>query len=300
MFKRNSILALVATLLVVGACTDEAPLVTKALAQETSHSNKVLTGDQSLTIDAIKSQLEKKLPGIKIGSIEPSPKDGIFQVFYNGQILYVSDDARFIFTGNLLGLSDTGPVNLTEEAMAVKAAELAPQRAKVIAAIDEKDMVVFKAKEEKYKITVFTDVDCAFCRKLHKEVPDLNANGVTVRYLAFPRAGVGSSAYDKLVSVWCADDRQLAMNNAKLKRQFSPKSCVNPVASQYELTREFGLSGTPALILSDGELIAGYAPHDELIKHLESKGDNESEEKAESKPAQKKTASDEESATTGR
>jgi len=106
---------------------------------------------------------------------------------------------------------------------------------------------------------------------LHKEVPQLNAAGITVRYLAFPRAGLGSSAHKKLVSVWCAKDRQVAMNNAKLKRQFTDASCANPLDSHYQLTRQFGLSGTPALILSDGELISGYVPHEELVKHLESK-----------------------------
>ena len=211
------------------------------------------------------------MPGIEVSSIEPSPKEGLYQVFYSGQVLYVSDDGEFIFTGNLLGFSDKGPVNHTEAAIAAQAEAMSPQRASVIAQIKEEDMVVFKAEDEQYAITVFTDVDCAYCRKLHKEIPALNASGVTVRYMAFPRAGVGSSAYDKLVSVWCAEDKQLAMDNAKLKRQFSAKSCANPVASQYKLTRDFGLSGTPALILPDGELIAGYLPSDRLLGHLKSK-----------------------------
>jgi len=272
MTKKISTLVLLASMFAVSACSDNSPLVSKAIAETPTSVNKKQNA-VALSPEAIKIILEEKLPGIEVSSIEPSPKEGIFQVFYNGQILYITDDGGFVFTGNLLGLIENGPVNLTEEAMMLKSSELAPERAKVIAAISEKDMVVFKAKDEKYVISVFTDVDCAYCRKLHKEVPQLNASGVTVRYLAFPRAGIGSSAYDKLVSVWCADDKQQAMNNAKLKRQFSPKSCTNPVASQYQLTRKFGLSGTPALLLSDGELIAGYAPHDELIKHLESKAE---------------------------
>ena len=225
----------------------------------------------ALAPEAIKVLLEEKLPGIEISSIEPSPKEGLYQVFYNGQVLYVSDDGEFLFTGNLLGFSDKGPVNHTEAAIAAQAEAMSPLRAAKIAEIKEDDMVVFKAQDEQFAITVFTDVDCAYCRKLHKEIPALNANGVTVRYMAFPRAGVGSSAYDKLVSVWCSDDKQLAMDNAKLKRQFSDKSCANPVASQYKLTRDCGLSGTPALILPDGELIAGYLPSDKLVGHLKNK-----------------------------
>jgi len=253
-----------------------------ASCSESSESNKqsgdkiepasqLVSGKVELTAEAIKDLLEAKLQGIEITSVEASPKEGFYQAFYGGQILYISVDGQFLFTGNLLGLSGDSPVNHTEAATIAKAAELAPARAATIAAIKEDDMVIFKAEKEEYAITVFTDVDCAYCRKLHKEVPQLNAKGITVRYLAFPRAGVGSSAYDKLVSVWCADDKAMAMNNAKLKRQFIPKSCTNPVASQYQLTREFGLSGTPALILPDGELISGYVPFEELYKHLKNK-----------------------------
>jgi thiol:disulfide interchange protein DsbC len=228
-------------------------------------------GINELSLDVIKQKLEKALPGIAITDIEVSPYDGMYQVFYNGQLLYVSKDAKFLMTGNLLEIRLGQPVNHTELSMAKKAAEAAPDRISTIASIDESDMVVFKAKDEKHAITVFTDVDCGYCRKLHKEVPELNAAGVTVRYLAFPRAGLGSSAHKKLVSIWCAKDRQSAMNDAKLKRKFSDATCDNPLDSHYQLTREFGLSGTPALILSDGELISGYVPHEELIKHLQSK-----------------------------
>ena len=264
---------LVAFALLLSACSEEFQLFTQA--DKRPHVNGVIKTDgDELSPEAIKSLLEEKLPGIEVSSVEPSPKEGIYQVFYNGQILYVSTDGQFLFTGNLLGLAEDEPVNHTEAAVFAKAAELSPQRAATIASIKEEDMVVFKAdNKEEYVVTVFTDVDCAYCRKLHKEVPQLNARGITIRYLAFPRAGIGSSAYDKLVSVWCADDRQLAMNNAKLKRQFSAKSCTNPVASQYQLTRDFGLSGTPALIMPDGELIAGYVPFEELHKHLKSKAE---------------------------
>ena len=243
--------------------------------QDSSNLNQEqMVGAMSeLSPEAIKALLEQKLPGIEISSVEPSPKQGMYQAFYNGQLLYISTDGQFLFTGNMLGLSGEQPMNHTEEAMSIKSAELSPERAATIDSIKEEDMVVFKADKEEYAITVFTDVDCAYCRKLHKEVPQLNARGITVRYLAFPRAGVGSSAYDKLVSVWCAEDKPMAMDNAKLKRQFSPKTCPNPVASQYNLTRKLGLNGTPALILPDGELIAGYVPFEELHKHLKSKSD---------------------------
>jgi len=231
----------------------------------------VVDSKQILTEEEVKQKLTQRLQGIQITDVSLSPMEGFYQVFFGSQILYVSYDGNFIFTGNLLNLSGPKLANLTNDAIDMKAAELAPQRAATIAALKETDMVVFKADDEKYKITVFTDVDCAYCRKLHKEMPQLNKLGITVRYLAFPRAGLGSSSYHKLVSVWCADDRQQAMNNAKLERKFIAKTCENPVASQYGLTREFGLSGTPAIILDDGELLAGYLPAQRLAEHLNNK-----------------------------
>lgn len=239
-------------------------------ASVSSEQNAAKTGS-ILTPDAIKSHLENKLEGIEVTGVAVSPMDGFYQVFYGGQVLYVSFDGKFIMSGNLLGLSAAQPVNLTEIAVAEKAAERSPQRAASIAAITEDDMVVFKAPNEEFEITVFTDVDCAYCRKLHKEVPQLNELGVTVRYLAFPRAGLGSSAHKKLESVWCSEDKLAAMNLAKLERKFSSNSCESPIPSQYKLTRELRLSGTPAVILPDGELISGYMPYNDLHQYLKDK-----------------------------
>ena len=232
------------------------------------------------SLSEVKLLVEQRLPGIQITDIELSPLEGFYQAFFAGEMVYISNDAQFIFTGKMLELAESGPIDHSQLALAEQDLKRAPMRAKTIAQIKESDMVVFKAKEEKFVISVFTDVDCAYCRKLHKEVPQLNENGVTVRYLAFPRAGIGSDAYKKLVSVWCADDKTAAMNDAKLKREFGnfgKKSCENPIAEQYNLTRKFNLSGTPALILSDGELIGGYIPATELISHLNNKSNKELE-----------------------
>jgi len=272
MTNLRSTFTLLASVLLFTGCTENSQSSESSKSEQMAISS-LKNEPADLSTEAIKVLLEKKLSGIEISSVEPSPKDGFYQAFYGGQILYISTDGQYLFSGTLLGLAGDEPVNLTEEAISGKASEMSPQRQAVIASIKEEDMVIFKAEKEEFAITVFTDVDCAYCRKLHKEVPQLNAAGITVRYLAFPRAGVGSSAYDKLVSVWCSDDRQLAMDNAKLKRQFSPKTCINPVASQYQLTRKFGLSGTPAIILSDGELLAGYVPFATLQKHLQDKAE---------------------------
>ncbi|MET1253519.1 thioredoxin fold domain-containing protein [Aliikangiella maris] len=220
---------------------------------------------------ALKNMLEEKLPGIEINDIEKSPVEGFYQVFYSGQLLYVSDNGQYLFMGNLLELAEGSPVNHSQDALDNFQNRLSPMRAQAIASLKEADMVIYRAKDEKHVITVFTDVDCGYCRKLHREIEDFNDRGITVRYLAYPRAGIGSDAYQKLVSVWCADDRLAAMDDAKLRRKFESKSCNNPINQHYDLTRQFNLAGTPAIILDDGELIGGYVPAQKLASHLAQK-----------------------------
>lgn len=227
--------------------------------------------ERKMSLEGVKNALEGKLPGVKIKDIEQSPVKGFYQVFFSGEVVYVSDDARFIFSGNLLELADNAPINHGQLAVARFEAKQAPVRAKIIGDLNTSDMVIFKAPKEKHVITVFTDVDCAYCRKLHKDIPELNEAGVTIRYLAYPRAGVGSDSYKKLVSIWCSKDKNLAMDEAKLNRKFGNNTCENPLESQYNLTQQFGLSGTPSLILDDGELITGYPQLKDLIGHLRKK-----------------------------
>jgi len=236
-----------------------------------SMTDKPLSGEQQQRLEMLKAELESKLPGIQIDAIEPSPMPGFYQAFFGGELVYVSADGQFLFTGNMLELAEGNPVNHSQRAIARNEQRQAPVRAATIANIDESEMVVFRAADEKYVVTVFTDVDCAYCRKLHKEMPQLNKKGITIRYMAFPRAGIGSDAYRKLVSIWCSQDPQAAMNEAKLERKFGNNSCKNPVAAQYNLTRKFKLNGTPALILDDGELISGYLPAEELRVYLAGK-----------------------------
>ena len=130
-------------------------------------------------------------------------------------------------------------------------------------------MIVFGPDDAKYTITAFTDVDCGYCRKLHSEMDKYNANGIRIRYMAYPRAGLNSESYNKMVSVWCADDRKAAMNIAKTGASIPPKTCDNPIAEQYALGQAMRIQGTPALILDDGDVLPGYVPADKLVKLLE-------------------------------
>ncbi len=220
-------------------------------------SGTVLSADPD---QAIRQNLTKLQPDLPIEAIAESPMPGMYQVqLKGGRMLYASADGQFVMQGYLFQLKDDKTINLTEEAEKVGVA-------KEINAIPVSEMVVFAPKEPKTHITVFTDTDCGYCQKLHSEVPELNRRGVEVRYVAFPRQGVGSHGYNGLVSVWCAQDRQEAMNKAKSRQELPPGNCENPVAKQFQLGQMIGVQGTPAIVLANGQMIPGYQPAPQLAK----------------------------------
>ena len=177
-------------------------------------------------------------------------------------MLYGTVDGRFLFAGDMYEITGTDLVNLAET-------QRSDRRRTLMAGIDPLDTVRFPpAGTARAVIQVFTDVDCGYCRKLHLEVPELNAMGIEVRYLAYPRAGVGSESYEKIVSAWCADDQQTAITRLKAGEKIATQSCVNPVANQYRLGQEMGVSGTPAILLQDGRLLPGYMPAAELAQAI--------------------------------
>jgi len=209
---------------------------------------------------AIRKNLLSIQPDLPIEAIAESPMPGVYQVqLKGGRQLYASADGQFVMQGYLFQFKDGQAINLTE-------AEESKAIAKQINAIPAKDMVVFAPKEPKTHITVFTDTDCAYCQKLHSEVGELNKLGVEVRYLAFPRQGMGSKGAKDLASVWCSKDRQAAMNKAKARESIPQVSCDNPVAQEYQLGQAIGVNGTPAIILENGKMIPGYQPAAQLAK----------------------------------
>jgi thiol:disulfide interchange protein DsbC len=210
---------------------------------------------------AIRATLTKLQPDMPIEAIAESPMTGLYQVHLKGgRLLYASADGQFLMQGNLYQFKDGNAVNLTRQVESQGVA-------KVINETPLSEMVVFSPKEPaKAHITVFTDTDCGYCQKLHSEVPELNRRGIEVRYMAFPRQGLESHGYNTLVSVWCAKDRQAAMNQAKSRQELPAASCDNPVAKQYELGQMIGVNGTPAIVMGNGELIPGYQPAPELAK----------------------------------
>ena len=204
--------------------------------------------------------LQSALNGIKPDSIAPTALPGVYEVVLGTQVLYLSEDGRFALQGDLLDLSSHA--NLTEN----RRDEL---RSKALNDLSEKDMVVFAPEGPvKHTITVFTDVDCGYCRKMHSQIADYNKEGIKIRYLMFPREGIGSESFNKAVAVWCSGNRQEAMTKAKRGEKVESKTCENPVQAQFELGQKLGVRGTPSLFLESGEMLPGYVPPTQLAQML--------------------------------
>lgn len=232
----------------------------------------LVMGSSALAANDIPSavtQSAKQVLGENV-RVSTTPINGLYEAAGGGDILYISKNGRYLLAGSLYDLMTRQ--NLTQERRAELREEQNPMRQKAMNSVKDRDTVVFAPeKETLYTVNVFTDVDCGYCVKLHQEVPKLNEGGVKVRYLAFPRAGVGSETYKTMVSVWCAKDQQQAMTDAKARRAIESATCKNPIKDQYELGQQIGVTGTPAMVLSDGELLPGYLPADQLIQLLKSK-----------------------------
>lgn len=219
----------------------------------------------SLAVTADKAIIDgitQKLAGLElsINTISPSSVDGLYEVLTDRGVYYVSKDTQFLVHGSIYDL-DNQMENLTEKSLS----GLRQQRLKDF----EKDMIVYKAENEKHVVTVFTDTSCGYCQKLHSEMADYNNSGITVRYLAFPRGGVKSGAYNTMVSLWCSDDPKLAMDKAKSRQSVASKTCDNNLKEQHALGLFFGVTGTPALVLEDGSLQPGYLPAPRLLAAME-------------------------------
>jgi len=210
----------------------------------------------------MKEKLEAMMP-FQVESITAVGETGLFEVVIDsGEIIYFSEDLSYGFEGNVIEMA-TG-TNITE-------VKRKAQRKNLLASLDESEMIIYSPKKTDYTLTVFTDIDCGYCRKLHSQMAQYNALGIRIRYMAFPRAGLDSDSFDKAEDVWCADDRKQAMTVAKNGREVNSKDCESPVAAQYKLGGKLGVNGTPALFLDSGESLPGYIPPKRLRQLLDDK-----------------------------
>ena len=205
--------------------------------------------------------MTKSMPAMKIDSVTPSEIKGLYEVIVGANIFYVSEDGKYLLQGRLVDVA--ARKDLTEE-------KLAGTRKKAIEKIGQENMIVFKPKIGKYTVTVFTDIDCGYCRKLHSEIDQYLAQGITIQYLFFPRAGKDSDSYTKAVSVWCAKDRNAAFTDAKKGNTPPAKTCDNPIDKHMQLAADFDVKGTPMIVTEKGNIYPGYLPAKQLLEALES------------------------------
>ena len=198
-------------------------------------------------------------PDIQIDAIEPAPLDGFSEVVVGGQALYVSDDGKYLLQGSLFDI---------EAKRDVSQAAVAEVRRRLLAEVPASERIVFAPANPKYTVSVFTDVECGYCRKLHGEIDEYNRRGIAIEYLAFPRMGLDTADYALMVSVWCAPDRHKALTDAKEGRPVPPRTCDNPVARHYALGQRVGLAGTPMIVTESGTQMPGYLPPDALLSAL--------------------------------
>jgi len=218
-------------------------------------ASPVLAGAEA----AIKESLAKMLPEYEIGSIGETPVKGLYEVMMGPQVMYVSGDGRYMMQGRMIDLANREDLTEPRQAAARKQA---------VDKVGDAGMVIFAPEKYDHTVTVFTDTDCGYCRKLHKEIDQYEAEGIRVRYLFFPRAGVGSESFKDAVSVWCADDRQKALTEAKAGKRPEQKTCDNPVKAHMALGEMLGISGTPAIVLDNGDMVPGYVPPKRLAAML--------------------------------
>ena len=226
-----------------------------------------LTGAQTAsageTEERIAAQLTRAVPGLRVTEVRESEAPGLYEVeSNNGDTIYTTKDGRYLLTGDLLQITENGIANVSERNRATR-------RQKQMAAFGSDGVITFPADgDEKAEIAVFTDIDCPYCRKMHDEVPELNSYGITVHYYGFPRSGPDTPSFRKYVSVWCSDDQQAAMDDAKAGKAVEAESCENPVQAQYNLGGQVGVTGSPAIVLEDGNMVRGYVPAKQLAEGL--------------------------------
>ncbi len=209
-------------------------------------------------IAKVRAELSKMIPAADSAEIISTDAQGVYRLGMQGSYAFAYVEGDFVLIGDLYNTSTKENLGDLAQAEYLKGAM-----------VDYEDkMIVYGPKDAKRHITVFTDIDCGYCRKLHQEVPELTKAGVQVRYLAFPRAGVGSESYKKYVSVWCNDDPQQALTDAKAGKSVASATCENPITDTYNLGRQTGVNGTPTIIFDDGRKAPGYLPSDQLLARM--------------------------------
>jgi thiol:disulfide interchange protein DsbC len=216
--------------------------------------------------EAVRKVLSAIIPDQAPDEVRAAPIGGFYEATYGTETFYISADGRYMLQGDLFDL--TARVNLTEQ-------KRSEQRLALMRSVKAEDAIVFSPQDKaRHMVYVFTDIDCGYCRRMHKEIKGYTDLGIEIRYLAFPRSGADTPSYYKAVSVWCAEDRKQAITEAKAGRQPPERTCKNPVQAEMSLGSRIGVSGTPTLVFSNGSMLPGYLNPAQLSQYLDSQFTN--------------------------
>lgn len=226
-------------------------LISATMVNAKEPSEKIIEGIKNLA------------PTAKVSSVEETPIKGLSEIVINtgrgGEVYYVTNDGKYLLNGSLI--DTTSREDLTEN-------KKSTIRKDVVDKFGENDKINFNPVEMKHHLTVFTDIDCGYCRKLHNQMEEYNKLGIGISYLFYPRSGLNTPSFDKAVTVWCSDDKQAAMTNAKSGINLEQKTCENPIKKQYMAGQAAGVTGTPAMVLENGKILPGYLPPEALLQRL--------------------------------
>ena len=236
------------------ACAQAPQPPAKADAAEAPAPAPQLKPGQGATPDErARSAVAQLNARVKVDYVGAAPLPGFREVIAGGQLLYISDDGRYLLQGSVIDLQQ-------QEDVMQNSAALAQHRSQLIATIPHSEKIVFAPPNATYTVSVFTDIECGYCRKLHGEIAELNRLGIAVEYLAFPRMGLGSQDHKDMISVWCAPDRKRALTDAKAGKSIPSRDCKNPVTMEFDVGQRVGVSGTPAIFSAEGVQLGGYLP----------------------------------------
>lgn len=226
----------------------------------------IFTFSISASEDNIRESLKNILPdGAIIESIEATPIEDMYAVYYGDlQPIYVTKDGSFFIYGDIYKINSNSISNITDES-------IAERRKIILKDIPANELISFKSKNEQFSVIVFTDVDCGYCRKLHNQINEYNELGISINYAAYPRSGLGTSAFTKMVGAWCSDDPKGSISKLKNNKNLDLSFCDSqPVSKQYVIGQKLGVNGTPAIFSMDGDIFPGYIEPEELLLRLKS------------------------------
>ncbi|HEY5971932.1 MAG TPA: DsbC family protein [Pseudoxanthomonas sp.] len=201
-------------------------------------------------------------PQVQVEYVGAAPLPGYREVIVGGQVVYVSDDGKYLVQGTVLDID-------AKKELTQSSAALSKYRLDLLKTIKASDRIVFAPANPAYTVSIFTDIECGYCRKLHTEIAEYNKQGIAIEYMAFPRMGLGSADHRNMISVWCAPNRKQALTDAKAGKPIAPKDCKNPVNMEFDVGQRLGISGTPAIFAPDGTQLGGYLPPQKLREALD-------------------------------